>query len=237
MIRAQHTLVALGCAAVSSFAAGTLHADPLPRSGRWQLSIPVQVIWHTDPAYEVFRRNHTGAPGIMVARDFTPVDGPLSIGVDLGYQNEDFTSTVGQAMATHLTSDWITAGVQARWALRRWLEPYARLSGGALHQRATISTWNSQTLESTTWTPFGALGAGVMVRSAAVFYGSGLGRLGFSFSLEGGYVLSAPIDHALSPTTPTDEALAADQIRVRATPIGAINPSGPYLRAVFGLRF
>lgn len=223
------SLVATEAAAQSSNAA----ASP------WMALVEVGPVWHHDASHQSFLPSRTAPPtvGLSFGRDIAPIGPALTVAIDAMWRIENTSGRVRQRFDTQLVTHRLQGGVTLRLSAVRWLTPYARLSVGAAHYNARVKGTEGGELVSEAWTPFGSLGAGLMLTTGRWFEGIGWHRGRVVVLVEGGYEWALPVTLTAAPPTPDDPQAAADRIASGGVALGTLNPSAAYLRFGVGFRF
>jgi hypothetical protein len=210
-------------------------AEPVgPR--RFNLAGHVDSLWHTAKSYDLFSSNDiltTFGASIGYA---VLMDGPWSVVPELGFSIGSATSDGNPSSvfrSSELTSNRFYGGVQARYLLLPFLEPYARLAGGAERNEATLTQVTGETLNGSATSPFASLGAGFSVHSVLPKTLSRTSRFPafvFGVNVEGGYTVARSMSLALTPDG------SSPRIPTQDTSLGSLDRSGPYVRVGLDVR-
>ena len=230
---------AAGLALALSLAGTSALAQSNPARSPWNVAIEVGPVWQHDASMQAFLSGNGVPPssGLSVGRDVLHLGSHFTLGAEVGFRTVANKGYVRQAFTTSLNAWQLQAGLSLRWELTRWFTPYARLTAGAMALDASVRDPPDHTPPASAWTAHGGAGLGVLLTSGAWFEGVGATTLRFTLAVEGGYQRALPATLDASPPAPTDERLAADQIALQSTTMGAVNPSAAYLRVAFGARF
>jgi hypothetical protein len=210
------------------------------------IGISVESPWYTDPGFDVFRdEDRTTRFGLWAAHDLISLQPDLILAAELGWgrEHESENGLLGGTLRSELDTHAFFAGVQLRWVPLAMLQPYARLAGGAalldaeLHTNAPAEEFDEDELSpfGDAVSPFGSLGAGVMLRTPTRMFENrrgGNASLSFGLMLEGGYTLAKPVEFTLDGEGPGERDIALAE-----SELGTLDRSGPYARLSFVVRF
>lgn len=228
--------IGVAFAACLVLAPAVAHAEP-PEwlAERAEVAAHAGVAWRTDDAYALYG-DRTGAPrgGLALAYDVVRMEDAFALSVQIGWTLERLEDDFAQDATAALTAHALEAGLLLRWLALPWLEPHARVAGGATFLRTEIGQPQGRTLDGSTWHGQLALGAGASVQTPAGALGSDAGRvatLSIGLRVEGGYLL-APSASLAAGADP-----GPDGIDTHAADLGALPRSAPYLRFAFFAHF
>jgi len=164
--------------------------------------------------------------------------------IELGWGNEDVDDRVlGGALAADLNTNAFFGGAQLRWVPIDFLQPYARVVGGAALIDMELSSFApSETFADdggepfdSLISPFASLGLGLTLRTPARAFENrrgDLASLSTGVMIEGGYTLAAPVETQLDGRGPDRRDIALTEAE-----FGELERSGPYVRASLFVRF
>jgi hypothetical protein len=193
--------------------------------------------WYTGPSYDLFSDKDVASRfGLWGAYDVASLRTDLIAALELGWGREHAKDDglLGGSLGSELTTDSFYGGAQLRWVPASWLQPHARLAGGAalvnMALRASSTEFKDRGLA-----PFASLGLGCTFRTPSRLFEDTQGHLAplsLGLMLEGGYTLAAPLDFTADGPGPGARAIALTDAK-----LGRFERSGPYARASFVVRF
>ena len=198
------------------------------------LGLSFDAPWYSDPGYDVYAEDDAAARfGLWVGYDVASLSDDMIAAVELGWGHENEEGEALRVADTRLTTNVLYGGVTVRWVPISWLQPHARLAGGAalvdgeLRAADTFHEGGDGLFEDLI-SPYGSAGLGFTVRTPTRTFESRKGRLAslsFGLMLEGGYTLAAPLELELEGPRPR-----APTRPVAAPGPGELERSGPYIR-------
>jgi hypothetical protein len=153
--------------------------------------------WLTSQGYDPFSGNNVLSQVSFSATYALARSGPLSLHAGAFYDVGTASDSVRGA-SSRLRVHRPALGVEARYKLRPWLLPYARVAPGALRLDARVDDrGGGGTLESGQWT--WSLDAAAGAALAFPFGGRETSRVGVVIFAEGGYGLAGSVSMAMRP--------------------------------------
>jgi hypothetical protein len=207
-----------------------------PVDQHFTLAVNVDVLWNTDPGFDVFSSDDTATQGGLSAGYAFWVDGPWTLVPELGWGRHVQSSEGlfdGALTSAELDTDTFYASLAARYELFDFVEPHVRLAGGLSWIAATFET-DGASFEDHALPPFASAGAGVSIKTRDRMLQKNTGSLAtlaLALTVEGGYGFWLPAEFELAPTEDPG------RIRQDTTSLGELNNSGPYVRVAFSSRF
>ncbi len=203
---------------------------------RWTLAISLDSVFYTDHGYDFFDDNNVAQRlGVWAGFDIAQLDPRTSLAVELGIGAESQEQGTWQgALNTELESQTAAAGLSLRYAMLPWLDPQARVSGGATRFEFQLDTSDNETYEDSAVSGFAALGAGLLFHTPSRTFENRNGQfasVGFGLLVEGGYALRQSIELTPERRSPK-HAIPITQARLGELPL-----SGPYVRTSVLVRF
>jgi len=195
--------------------------------------------WYTKRSYDLFSdKDVANRFGVWAAHDIAALRSDTFVALELGWGTEHEqdgglrASTLGSELTTHA----FYGGAQLRYVPVSWLQPHARLAGGAqfLHMQLTSSS-PTVTFKDNGVTPFASLGLGVTLRSPTRLFEDFQGHLAslsVGLMLEGGYTLAPAVQFALRGPSPGQRGVPIVEPK-----LGHLDRGGPYARASLVVRF
>jgi hypothetical protein len=218
-----------------------------PVESRFNVGLNLDAVWYTRPSYDLFSKKDVAQNTGLSVGYAVLLHGPLSVVPEIGFGVDSQSTSglyAGAIQSTTLDTKRFYGGVSVRYALLSFLDPHARLAGGASVIDATIAPGAGDaatgaasvapSLTDTKASPFASLGAGFTLHTPAAALETNRGALRslvFGVAVEGGYVLAKSVDLAPSPEHPSG------RIRTVDAPLGTLERSGPYFRASIVARF
>ncbi|MEZ4406243.1 MAG: hypothetical protein R3A52_07200 [Polyangiales bacterium] len=211
------------------------HADP---DSPWVAGIEIGPRWRDSASWDAFSTAVAApATGLFVGRDVSPSQRLLVVGVELGWGLESGHRTLRQAYDATLNTHSLhaAASLRVRLPFARWLQPYARVSGGALYHDGRLDPESDgAALFIDDWTWHVGTGGGLSVTTAPFLRGIGWRSARFTALVEAGYRWTgAPTLVATTGRSSNDP----DAIPTTPVNLGSLSVAGPYLRVAVGLRF
>lgn len=157
-----------------------------------------------------------------------------SVFVELGWFGGSDFGFVRQDHEVDYQTDLFSAGLRARWPLLTWLEPWARIAGGALRQQTTVRGGVDYEGESWGAQGAGSVGFDLLIPRDALQRRMRAQTDDFSFGLsfELGYLMTSAVSGTLEPTSERE-----DGVVVPALEAGDFRLSGLFWRVGLAARF
>jgi hypothetical protein len=199
------------------------------------IGVSVEVPWNTDPSYDVFSDDDvTTRVGLFAAYDLLSIGRDVVAAAELGwaYDGEESSIFAGNVQ-TELEQHFFHGGVYVRYVLVDWLQPQLRLQGGI--STVDLELLAERRFEQDEITPFGKIGAGVMLRTPTRLFEDERGRLAalsLGVLIEGGYGIASPVEVVLDGPGP-----GAMDIALEEAQLGELKRSGPFVRTSLVARF
>jgi hypothetical protein len=201
------------------------------------LALNLDTVWNTSRSFDLFSDDDV-ARQIGLSGDFIVWrSGALSIAPGLGWGSLSESDTGlfnGAVESAELESQSFYADLALRYEVWSFLEPHARLAGGLSFVDLLMRTNDGVRFEDdggapfhSVLSPFVSVGAGFTLKTMDRMLETRSGRLStaaLGLAVEGGYTLATPVDFALL------EPDAGGRIDLRASELGDVERSGPYLR-------
>jgi hypothetical protein len=205
---------------------------------RFNLQLNLDDAWYTHQSYDLFSTNDIAVnTGVSIGYAVW-MDGALSLVPELGFSGSNATGSklFGGAVASTELDTWTYyGGASVRYALLSFLEPEARLAGGASVVQMSVSPStgpSARTNEEVS--PFVSVGGGFTLHTPARLFESRTGSLRtllIGVTFEGGWLAGKSVDIA-----PTSDVAGA-RIPTTDAQLGKLDRSGPYFRASLAFRF
>ncbi len=211
------------------------HADP---DSPWVAGLEIGPRWRDDASWDAFSTSvATPAVGLFVGRDVSPSQSLFVAAVELGWGLESGRRLLRQTYESQLSTHSLhgAASLRVRLPFARWLQPYARVSGGALYHDGRLEPESDGApLFVDEWTWQVGTGGGVSITTTNFLRAIGWRSARFTALVEAGYRWTG------SPTLVANTGRAQndpDAIPTSWVTLGPLSVAGPYLRVAVGLRF
>jgi hypothetical protein len=177
--------------------------------------------------------------GLWAGADLLRLGDYATLGVELGVGTETSRPRDEPALTNQLEAELegntLLGGVSLRFALLPWLLPQLRIAGGASLFEMEIDVESDGVFVDRAVSPFGSLGAGVLLQTPPGTFTNregNFGSLSFGMLVEGGYGIRRPIRFELK-----SKSESVQPIEVIGAELGELKLSGPYLRISLVTRF
>jgi hypothetical protein len=195
--------------------------------------------FYTKASYDLFAdKDVANRFGVWAAHDIAALRSDTFVALELGWgtEHEQDANLRAGTLSTELTTQAFYGGAQLRYVPLPWLQPHARIAGGAQYVRMQLTSSSpAVTFKDNGVTPFGSLGLGVTLRSPSRLFEDlrgHLASLSVGLMLEGGYTVAKALDLSLSGPGP-----GARGVPIVEPKLGHLERSGPYARASIVVRF
>ncbi len=245
-------LLMIAALAMSLWAGSARAADAIvtkaaaPARSRITVALDVLTFWR--PSGQRLFHNGAKDAGVGLSASFDTISlgrrGMLALGG--GWYRESSSSTWAGGNRSDFSANSLYASAALRFAVWSWLQPYARVCGGAAFGKAQLglggdvqggrsSAWS---LEGSARSAMGSVGAGLHLRTHTLnSEGSHMPPLALSAALEGGYELATRMPLVVAPPAPANDKIAQDQIATEGIALGDLARSRPYFRLALAIHF